>query len=111
MESEPQKDIQMRFKEKTESIKVGDLLRYTTEDGGYFINQAGFRIDKLPVGARIKTSGFVLGTGVDMPECIGIVKEKNGKMIFDMESKFDPKSYRESNFWGGDGIEILSLPE
>jgi len=119
MESEPEK-IQLRFKEKVESIKAGDFLRYYSEDGGYFTNQAGFRIDNLPVGSRIKiesfplaAGGFTAEVGIGMPICEGVIIYKNGKTFFNLEHKSpipNKSTYQESRFFNGDKIEIILLP-
>lgn len=111
MEPKPPDNLQMRFKEKPESIKVGDLLKYVGEDGGYFVNQFGFRIDTIPVGTRIKTAGFGIAIGLSMPESQGLVVFKNGQTFFNHEEKFlDKTKYREYKFFNGDTVEIIALP-
>jgi hypothetical protein len=112
--NKPPENLQMRFKEKPESIKVGGILRYVSEEnGGYFVNQFGFKIDTIPVGARIKTGafGFGLQAGVGMPDCEGLIFQKDGKTFFSMESGLNKKSIVPAKFFNGDNIEIISLPE
>ena len=107
MESKPIPDPQMRFEEKGESVKAGDVLRYVAEDGGYFLNQVGFRIHTLPIGTRIKIKGFAIALGVYMPECEGTIAYRDGKIIFNFESKGPVPYVQESNFWNGDVFEII----
>ena len=96
MESKPIPDPQMRFEEKGESVKAGDVLRYV-----------GFRIHTLPIGTRIKIKGFAIALGVDMPECEGTIAYRDGKIIFNFESKGPVPYVQESNFWNGDVFEII----
>ncbi len=110
MENQSPENIQPRFKEKPESIKVGDFLKYHSEEGGYFTNQFGFRIDNIPEGTRIKTVGFYTSTGLGMPECEGLVVFKDGKTLFNAESKMGSTAFVLSKFFDKDNIEIISLP-
>ncbi|MDP2788610.1 MAG: hypothetical protein Q8O46_00955 [bacterium] len=111
MESKPKDSLQIRFKDGPESIKVGNKLKYINEDGGYFVNQFGFRIDTIPVGTRIKTAGFGIGMGLNMPESQGRIVFKDGQTFFNHEEEFPDKiHYREYKFFNGDIVEVIALP-
>lgn len=102
-------ELQLRFKEEPTSIKVGDTLKYTTEDGGYFINQNGFRLDTLPEGTLIRTKSFGMSfSGVAMPASEGKILHKDGKTYF--EGKIF-SAFNVLRFWNNDELEIISLPQ
>ncbi len=90
------------------------LTYHTGKNEDYFINQAGFRINTIPAGTKIKVLGFSLGfmSGIDMPDSEGTIFYKDGKTYFDLEKKFPKTVYhQESKFFSGDKLEIISLPE
>ncbi|HEV7702130.1 MAG TPA: hypothetical protein VGO63_01645 [Candidatus Paceibacterota bacterium] len=114
MKNQPLENSQPRFKETPESIKVGDILKYHSEDGGYFTNQFGFRIDTIPVKARVKVypASSPLNYIGDNKQLEGVILFKDGKTLFNLESKMhsaSPVHYQESKFFNGDGIEIIGL--
>lgn len=95
MESnKPPENLQMRFKEKPESIKVGDKLEYKIDgEDKYFINQFGFKVDTILEGTRIKTAGFSLGfmSGASMLESEGVIFHKNGQTFLTAKTKCPTK--------------------
>jgi hypothetical protein len=112
MEHLPKNPEQMRFEKGPESIKVGDFLTYIreSENKGYFLDQSGFRIETIPVGTRIKTSGFGIALSINMPESEGLVVFVDGQTLFNLETGFQKKHQQLSKFFDGDIIEIISLP-
>jgi hypothetical protein len=107
------KDLQLRFEDKSESIKVGDILKYHKEnDERYFTNQFGFKIATIPVGVKVKTGSFttIPFSGLSMPECTGVVFLKNGEVWFNRDLIGAIPNFIASEFLDGDEVEIISLP-
>ena len=109
MESAPASNPQPRFESAPDSLKPGNVLTYHKDgESGYFISQFGWKVDTLPDGVTIRTKGFPIVAGVDMPEATGTIVHKGEKTYFMANTGLGAGF--EAKFFDGDTVEIVSVP-